>query len=78
VKEFDHPVPAPPPGEELHLPGPTILPFLAALAITLVVVGTTINLILSIVGLVFLVVIVIRWVADTRRDVADLPEEHLH
>ena len=78
MREFDHPVSAPPPGEELHLPGPTVLPFLAAIAITLVVVGTTINLILSIVGVVFLVIIVIRWVADTRRDVAELPEEHLH
>jgi Flp pilus assembly protein TadB len=78
VREFDHPAPAPPPGEELHLPGPSIVPFLAAIAITLIVIGTTISLILSIVGVVFLVIVVIRWVADTRRDVGELPEEHLH
>jgi Flp pilus assembly protein TadB len=76
VNESDHPASAPPPGEELHLPGPSLLPFLCALAITLIVVGTTISLILSIVGLVALVIIVIRWVADTRRDVAELPESH--
>jgi Flp pilus assembly protein TadB len=76
VSDSDHPVPAPPPGEELHLPGPSLLPFLAAIAITLIVVGTTISLIVSIVGLVALVFIVIRWIGETRRDVADLPESH--
>jgi len=76
VNEADHSAPAPPAGEELHLPGPSILPFACAIAITLIVVGTTINIILSIVGLIALVIIVIRWVADTRRDVAELPESH--
>ena len=76
MNEAEHPASAPPAGEELHLPGPSLLPFLCAIAITLIVVGTTISLIVSIVGLVFLVIIVIRWVGDTRRDVAELPEEH--
>jgi len=76
VSELDHSAPAPPPGEELHLPGPSLLPFLAAIAITLIVVGTTISIVISIVGLVFLVIIVVRWVGDTRRDIAELPEEH--
>jgi len=76
VNESEHPEPAPPPGEELHLPGPSLLPFLCAIAITLVVIGTTISIILSIIGLIALVIIVIRWVGDTRRDVAELPEEH--
>jgi hypothetical protein len=78
VNDLEHPLPAPPPGEELHLPGPSLLPLLAALAITMVVVGTTISLLISIVGLVFLLVIVVRWVNDTRRDVSELPEEHVH
>jgi Flp pilus assembly protein TadB len=76
VNEGEHPGPAPPAGEELHLPGPSVLPFAAAIAITLVVIGTTINLIISIVGLIALVYIIVRWVRDTRRDVAELPEEH--
>ena len=78
MSELEHPVPAPPPGEELHLPGPSLLPLLAAVAITLVVVGTTISLLISIVGLVALVIIIVRWVNDTRRDIAELPEEHAH
>ena len=76
MNESDHPAPAPPAGEELHLPGPSALPLLAAIAITLVVVGTTISLVLSILGLVFLVIIIWRWVGDTRRDIGELPEEH--
>ena len=39
-------------------------------------IGTTINIILSIVGLIALVILVLLWVGDTRRDVAELPEEH--
>jgi Flp pilus assembly protein TadB len=76
VSERDHPASAPPPGEELHLPGPSLLPFLCAIAVTLIVVGTTISTILSLVGVVALIIIVIRWVGDTRRDVGELPESH--
>ncbi|MBV9000550.1 MAG: hypothetical protein JO304_15920 [Solirubrobacterales bacterium] len=78
MNESDHPGSAPPAGEEIHLPGPSILPLMAAIAITLIVVGTTISLIISIVGLVALIIIVWRWVGDTRRDIAELPEEHGH
>jgi Flp pilus assembly protein TadB len=78
VSESDDPAQAPPAGEEIHLPGPSILPLACAVAITLTVIGTTINLLISAFGLVCLVIIIIRWVADTRRDVAELPEEHVH
>jgi len=68
--------PAPPAGEEIHLPGPTILPLVTAVAITLIVIGTTIWWLYSAVGGVILVLVSIRWIRDTRRDVATLPEEH--
>ncbi len=76
MSDGQHPTPAPPAGEQIHLPGPSILPFLCAIAITLVVIGTTINIIISIVGLIMFVIVVVRWVRDTRRDIAELPEEH--
>jgi hypothetical protein len=78
VNDSEHPTQAPPAGEQLHLPGPSIKPFLTAIAITLGVIGTRINIILSIVGLIALVIIVVMWVGDTRRDIAELPEEHGH
>ncbi len=73
----EHPGSAPPPGEEIHLPGPTILPVVAAIAITLIVVGTTLGLILVIVGVVVLLIVAVRWIGDTRRDVGALPEQHV-
>ena len=66
----------PPVGEELHLPGPSLLPLLSAVSITLMVVGTTIGWYLSIIGLILFLVTTVRWIRDTRRDVESLPEEH--
>ncbi len=72
----DAPREAPQSGEEIHLPGPSLIPFVSAIGITLIVIGTTINLIFSIVGIVIVVLTTIRWVRDTRRDIEALPEEH--
>jgi Flp pilus assembly protein TadB len=66
----------PPAGEEIHLPGPSLLPLITACAITLVVIGTTIGLYLSAIGLIVFTVCVVRWVRETRRDIDQLPEEH--
>jgi hypothetical protein len=68
----------PPTGEEVHLPGPTILPLLTALGVTLAVVGITISKILLIGGAIITVVCVLRWIADTRREIDELPLEHEH
>jgi hypothetical protein len=68
--------PAAPAGEEIHLPGPTIIPLVTALGITFVVIGTTLGWWLSIVGGVILVVTIVRWIQDTRRDIDALPEQH--
>jgi hypothetical protein len=78
VTDSEHPTPAPPSGEQLHLPGPSIKPFITAIAITLVVIGTTINIIISIVGLIGLVIVVALWIGDTRRNISELPEQHGH
>ncbi|MGZ4185826.1 MAG: hypothetical protein ACXVUE_15035 [Solirubrobacteraceae bacterium] len=67
---------APPAGEEIHLPGPTILPFAMAIGITLIVIGTTITWLLSIVGGIIFLVTLFRWIRDTRRDISELPEDH--
>jgi hypothetical protein len=69
---------APPVGEEVHIPGPTVLPFVTAIGITLMVVGTTINWIFSGIGLAIFIVVVFLWIRDVRRDIGDLPEERVH
>lgn len=75
--ETEHPTtPVPPAGEEVHIPGPSIIPFVSAVAITLIVIGTTIDWIFSAIGGVILILTTIQWIRDTRRDVAALPEQH--
>ena len=66
----------PPVGEEIHLPGPSLIPFMTAIGITLIVIGTTINTIFSLVGAVIFIVTLVIWIRDTRRDISELPEEH--
>ena len=66
----------PPVGEEIHLPGPTLIPLMSAVGITLIIVGTTITLILSVIGAIIFVVTTVMWIRDTRRDIEQLPEEH--
>ena len=66
----------PPVGEEVHLPGPSLLPLLSAVAVKLMVVGLTIGWYLSIIGVILFVVTTVMWIRDTRRDVESLPEEH--
>lgn len=67
----------PPVGEELHLPGPSLIPLLSAIGITMMVIGTTISWYVSIVGLILFVVTTWRWIGDTRRDIEQLPDEHV-
>jgi hypothetical protein len=66
----------PPVGEEIHLPGPSLLPLLTAVGITLALVGITTFIELTVVGVILTVVCVIRWIGDTRRDIDELPLEH--
>jgi hypothetical protein len=69
---------APPVGEEIHLPGPSVIPLVTAIGITLFVVGTTLSWYISGLGGLITILAVIRWVRDTRRDVGELPESHPH
>ena len=66
----------PPTGEEVHLPGPSILPLLTAAGITLALVGLTTYWILSVAGVLLTIACVWRWIGDTRRDIAELPLDH--
>ena len=67
---------APPAGEEIHLPGPTILPVVMAVGITFAVIGTTLTWLLSILGVIIFLVTLWMWIRDTRRDISQLPEDH--
>jgi hypothetical protein len=66
----------PPVGEEIHLPGPSILPLLTAVGITLTLVGITTFIELTIAGAILTIVCILRWIGDTRRDIDELPLDH--
>jgi hypothetical protein len=68
--------PAPPAGETVHLPGPSYLPVLTAFAIMLALTGIIISWVLTGLGLVLLVVVLWRWIGETRRDISELPLDH--
>jgi hypothetical protein len=68
----------PPAGEEIHMPAPSILPLINAAALALAIVSITLTWYLVIfAGIIFLGT-TIRWIADVRRDIAELPLDHSH
>ncbi|HEV3000669.1 MAG TPA: hypothetical protein VGW75_08010 [Solirubrobacteraceae bacterium] len=71
--------PVPPPGEDIHIPGPSIQPLLIAVAVTTALLGITIAFpFLLIAGLVLLVSVIVSWVRGARREFEELPAEHRH
>lgn len=66
----------PPAGEEIHLPGPSFLPVSMAVGITLGVIGITINVIITGLGVIIFLITLVRWVRETRESMAELPLEH--
>jgi membrane protein implicated in regulation of membrane protease activity len=68
--------PAPPPGEAIHLPGPSYLPVLTAFGISLALVGVVISFVLTAIGAVIAIVAIVRWVRETREEMSELPLEH--
>jgi hypothetical protein len=70
--------PLPPVGEEIHVPGPSILPLITAIGITLMVVGITTVKELSILGSLITVVCVYRWVKSNNEEIDELPLEEHH
>jgi hypothetical protein len=63
----------PPVGEEIHLPGPSILPVLTAVGITLTLVGLTTFIELTVIGGILTIACIVRWIKDTRSEIDELP-----
>jgi len=67
---------APPAGEELHLPGPSLIPILNAFGISLALFGLTWSMFMTISGLLLFLVTLVLWLRDVRRDIDELPLDH--
>lgn len=69
---------APPVGEEIHMPGPSLIPILNAVGFTVALLGATTFTVVLIAGLILFLVTTVLWIRDTRREIASLPAEHGH
>jgi len=68
----------PPVGEEIHMPAPSILPLINAAGLALAIVAITLSWYIVAFGLIVFLWTTIKWVADVRRDIAELPLDHGH
>jgi hypothetical protein len=66
----------PPPTEEVHLPGPSYLPVWLAFGLTVLLVGLLLSWVIFGIGAAIALITLIRWIRETRQDIADLPLEH--
>ena len=78
AEEIEHGDYVPPAGEPIHLPNPSYLPVLVAAGTTIAVVGVVVNLVLLGIGVLVTLVAIVRWVRQTREEIAELPLEHPH
>ena len=70
--------PAPPVGEQIHMPEASLLPIVNAFGIALAIVGITIAWVMVITGAIIFGVSAIIWIVKAQREFADLPAEHGH
>ena len=68
--------PVPPPGEPVHLPVPSYLPALTALGVSLAVTGIVLSWIITGIGVIIAGVAILKWIGETRAEMAELPLEH--
>ena len=69
--------PVPPAGEEIHLPGGSLHPLLLTVGITVSLVGVTVSpIVLTIPGLILTVVVLYKWIQESRAEMASLPASH--
>ena len=67
---------APPAGEEVHMPEPSILPIVNAVGVTLSLVGLTLSVAITIIGLVIFLVTLVAWVRAAAHEISELPLDH--
>jgi hypothetical protein len=76
VSDLDRHDAAPPVGEQIHMPAPSVLPLINAAGLALAIVSITLTWYLVAFGALVFVVTAIKWIGDTRRDISELPLEH--
>jgi hypothetical protein len=67
---------APPIGEEVHMPEPSILPVANAVGLTLALVGITLSLTVTFIGLAIFLTTLVAWIRAASREMSELPLDH--
>ncbi len=67
---------AAPAGEHIHMPGPSLLPLLNAVGLTMGIVGITEGTHFLVGGLGLFFVTLVLWIRAAARETAELPAEH--
>jgi hypothetical protein len=76
MADYDDVAEAPPAGEQIHLPAPSILPILNAAGLSIAIVGITITPIFIIGGGLLFLGTAIAWIRSAKREMDELPLEH--
>ena len=74
--EHEEIVDAPPVGEQIHMPAPSLLPILNAAGLATAIVGITISTVMIVAGLLLFAGTTIVWIRSARREFEELPLEH--
>ena len=77
MSELEH-RPIPPAGMWISSPAPSLIPIINAAALAIAIVSITLTWYMVALGGFVFVVTSIKWIADVRRDIAELPLEHHH
>ena len=59
--------------EEIHLPGPTLVPMFTAAGIALALIGLILSWPIVVAGVVIALIAVVKWNRDVREDIEQLP-----
>lgn len=76
MTERDEVIDAPPVGEQIHMPAPSLLPILNAIGISMAIVGITISWFMVGAGLLLFLCTTVVWIGKTRREMDELPLDH--
>jgi hypothetical protein len=62
--------------EEIHLPGPSLVPLFTGAGITIALVGLILSWYFVAAGGLITLIAVVRWIRDVQADIGELPTEH--
>jgi O-antigen ligase len=76
MAEHDEISEAPPVGETIHMPAPSLIPILNAVGLSIAIIAIPLSTIAVVVGLVLFLATAAVWIRDARRELDELPMDH--